>query len=306
MPRVAWENIFLCNNTSAFNGQNEANDSNKNKTKSALFHRSHLSRTDALRNERLCPSRHANRARFQRHVHLDFSAAHHQFDVWEAAHPDDPMGPVCHAAALLFMEFDRLGVLESQLFTDNDRFDDRRKLSPNPQSKRQFMAALDMADALADKALRRNSQDANAEFTKILSFGLRSDYAALVEKRDLAAFRYTRQGRQFAEVLLKQKPDDYDAYLAVGVENYLSGIKPAPIRWLLSAGGVETDKAQGIHDLELAAAHGDLLAPFAQLLLAVSALRDKDQPQACSLLTGLSQRYPRNGLYRHELTQNHC
>ena len=123
---------------------------------------------------------------------LDFSTAHHQFDIWEAAHPDDPMGPVCHAAALLFTEFDRLGVLESQLFTNNDRFADRRKLSPDPQTKRQFMAALDMADALADKALRRNSQDANAEFTKILSFGLRSDYAALVEKRDLVVFRYTR------------------------------------------------------------------------------------------------------------------
>ena len=237
---------------------------------------------------------------------LDFSAANHKFDVWEAAHPTDPMGPVCHAAALLFTEFDRLGVLESQLFTDDNRFSDRRKLSPDPQIKRQFMAALDRGDALADKALQRNSQDTNAEFTKILSFGLRSDYAALVEKRDLAALRYTRQGRQFAEVLLKQKPDDYDAYLAVGVENYLSGIKPAPIRWLLSAGGVETDKAQGIHDLELTAEHGDLLAPFAQLLLAVSALRDKDQPQACSLLAGLSQRYTRNPLYRHELTQNHC
>jgi hypothetical protein len=237
---------------------------------------------------------------------LDFSAAHHQFDVWEAAYPDDPMGPVCHAAALLFTEFNRLGVLESQLFTDNDRFDDRRKLSPDPETKRQFMTALDRADDLADKALQRNSQDANAEFTKILSFGLRSDYAALVEKRDLAALRYTKQGRQFAELLLKQKPDDYDAYLAVGVENYLSGIKPAPIRWLLSANGVETDKAQGIHDLELTAAHGDLLAPFAQLLLAVSALRDKDQSHACSLLTGLSQRYTRNPLYRHELTQNHC
>ena len=24
---------------------------------------------------------------------LDFTAADHQFDVWEAAHPDDPMGP---------------------------------------------------------------------------------------------------------------------------------------------------------------------------------------------------------------------
>jgi hypothetical protein len=60
---------------------------------------------------------------------LDISDAHHQFDVWEAAHPDDPMGPVYHAAALLFTEFDRLGVLESQLFIDNDRFADCRRCS---------------------------------------------------------------------------------------------------------------------------------------------------------------------------------
>ena len=243
---------------------------------------------------------------FDNMYNLDFSAAHRQFDLWEAAHPDDPMGPVSQATALLFTEFARLGVLESQLFTDNDRFDDRRKLTPDPQTEQQFVATLDRADALADKALQRNSQDVNSEFAKVLSFGLRSDYAALVEKRNLAAIRYTNQGRQLAEVLLKQKPDDYDAYLAVGVENYLTGIKPAPIRWILSARGVETDKVKGVHDLELTADHGDLLAPFARLLLAVAALRDKDQPKACSLLTDLSQRYTRNPLYRHELTQNHC
>ena len=243
---------------------------------------------------------------FDNMYNLDFSDARRQFDLWETAHPEDPMGPVCQATALLFSEFARLGILESQLFTDDERFDERRKLNPDPQVKQHFDSELEKADALADEALRHNSQDSNAEFAKLLSFGLRSDYAALIEKRDLAAIRYTKQGRQLAEVLLKQKPDDYDAYLAVGVENYLTGIKPAPIRWLLSAGGVQTDKAQGVHDLELTAAHGDLLAPFARLLLAVAALRDKDQTKACSLLNSLSQRYTGNPLYRHELTQNHC
>jgi hypothetical protein len=243
---------------------------------------------------------------FDNMYNLDFSDARRQFDLWETAHPEDPMGPVCQATALLFSEFARLGILESQLFTDDERFDERRKLNPDPQVKQHFDSELEKADALADEALRHNSQDSNAEFAKLLSFGLRSDYAALIEKRDLAAIRYTKQGRELAEVLLKQKPDDYDAYLAVGVENYLTGIKPAPIRWLLSAGGVQTDKAQGVHDLELTAAHGDLLAPFARLLLAVAALRDKNQPKACSLLNSLSQRYTGNPLYRHELTQNHC
>jgi hypothetical protein len=166
--------------------------------------------------------------------------------------------------------------------------------------KKLFDQALNQADALAAKAIAANPADTNAQFAKVLSLGLRSDYAALIEKRDLAAIRYTKQGRTLAEQLLKQKPDAYDAYLAVGVENYLSGIKPAPVRWLLQMGGVQTDKQAGLHDLELTAQHGDLLAPFAKLLLAVAALRDKNTEKACSLLGELATRYPQNSLYRKE------
>jgi hypothetical protein len=237
---------------------------------------------------------------------LDFAAAHRDFDAWQKLHPEDPMGPACHAAAHLFTEFARLGVLESQLFTDDKRFDNRQKLSPDPQVKNMINAELDQADSLAAKALAKDPNNANAEFAKILSLGLRSDYAALVEKRNLAAIGYTKQGTALAEQLLKQNPNAYDAYLAVGVENYLSGIEPAPIRWLMAARGVETDKTRGIHDLELTAAHGDLLAPFARLLLAVAALRDKEPAKACSLLSELSSDYPKNPLYRQEMDQNHC
>jgi hypothetical protein len=237
---------------------------------------------------------------------LDFAAAHRDFDAWQKLHPEDPMGPASHAAAHLFTEFARLGVLESQLFTDEKRFDDRQKLSPDPQVKNMINAELDQADSLAAKALAKDPNNANAQFAKILSLGLRSDYAALVEKRNLAAIRYTKQGRALAEQLLKQNPNAYDAYLAVGVENYLTGIKPAPVRWLMAAGGVETDKTLGIHDLELTAAHGDLLAPFARLLLAVAALRDNEPAKACSILSELSSDYPKNPLYRREINQNHC
>lgn len=237
---------------------------------------------------------------------LDFSTAHRDFDAWQKLHPEDPMGPACHAAAYLFTEFARLGVLESQLFTDDKRFDKRQKLSPDPQVKKMIDAELDQADSLAAKALAKDANDESAQFAKVLSLGLRSDYAALVEKRNLAAIHYTKQGRTLAEQLLKQNPNAYDAYLAVGVENYLSGIEPAPVRWLMAAGGVETDKAQGIHDLELTAAHGDLLAPFARLLLAVAALRDKEPAKACSILSELSSDYPRNPLYPREFSQNHC
>jgi len=48
---------------------------------------------------------------------LDFDGAHQTFAAWERSHPDDPLGPVSNAAAYLFAEFDRLHILESELFT---------------------------------------------------------------------------------------------------------------------------------------------------------------------------------------------
>ena len=238
---------------------------------------------------------------FQSMYNLDFAHATQDFDQWEKLHPQDPMGPVSHAAALLFAEFSRLGVLEAQLFVDDKSYEDRKKLTPDPNVKQQFEKQLSMGDQLVSAALAKNANDANALFAKVLGLGLRSDYAALIEKRDLAALGYTKQGRLDADNLLKQKPDAYDAYVALGVENYLTGIKPAPVRWILQMGGMNTDKQQGIQELQKAADHGVLLAPFAKLLLAVAAFRDKDTGKGCSLLHELASAYPRNLLYNKEL-----
>jgi hypothetical protein len=243
---------------------------------------------------------------FQSMYNLDFQGAHRQFDSWQGLHPEDPMGPVSNATAYLFSEFARLGVLESELFVNDDRFDARKKLSPDPRVKDQMQSALSQGDQLADRVLAGHPTDVNAQFAKVLAMGLRSNYAAMIEKRNLAAISYTKQGRVMAEVLLKQKPDAYDAYVAVGVENYLAGIKPAPVRWVLQVGGVQTDKAAGLRELQQAADKGVLLAPFAQLLLAVAALRDKDTTKACNLLGGLASRYPKNPLYQNERKAAHC
>ena len=98
-------------------------------------------------------------------------------------------------------------------------------------------------------------------------------------------------------------PACYDAYLAVGVENYILGLNPAPVRWLLRLYGAETDKELGLRKLQLTAERGHYLLPFARLLLAVAALRDKHPDQARELLQNLAQEFPNNQLYRRELAR---
>ncbi len=65
----------------------------------------------------------------QQMYNLDFSAAHRTFVRYQQANPDDPMGYVSNAAAYLFSEFNRLHILEADLFIDDARFEHRSKES---------------------------------------------------------------------------------------------------------------------------------------------------------------------------------
>jgi hypothetical protein len=234
---------------------------------------------------------------------LDFDGAHAIFQSWEASHPDDALGPVSNAAAYLFAEFDRLHILESELFTDDRRFAKRAKPVPDPEARAAFDRELAKGDEIAARVLSVSPQDGNALFAKVMANGLRCDYAAMIEKRNVAGIGYMKAGRLLAQKLLAFDPSYYDAYLAVGVENYLLGVNSAPVRWLLRLGGAETNKQEGIANLRITAEKGHYLAPYARLLLAVAALRDRDRETARRLLSGLAEEFPQNHLYRKELAQ---
>ncbi|HLK67191.1 MAG TPA: hypothetical protein VKU19_27340 [Bryobacteraceae bacterium] len=236
-----------------------------------------------------------------RHLYnLEFSEAHRSFQEWERQKPADPVGPVSDAAAYLFAEFDRLHILQSEFFTHDQHFITDHKLLPDPELKRQFLAALDSSRALAARA---PSGDANALFATVLAYGLESDYLALIEKRYSASFQKMKIARSSAERLLASDPNCYDAWIAVGVENYMLSVKPAPVRWLLRIGGGQTDRALGIEKLKLTAEKGHYLAPFARMMLAVAALRDNNAGQAKTILRQLAKEYPRNPLYLQEIAR---
>ena len=234
---------------------------------------------------------------------LQFDAAHRTFQQWEQEHPEDPLGPVSDGAAYLFSEFDRLRILQSEFFVENNSFLHLRRLDPDPAVKASFEATLARGQTLADRALAHSPGDEDALLATVMRLGLHADYLAMVDKRYLASLDEVKQGRGIAGKLLTAHPKCYDAYLAIGVENYLLSLKPAPIRWLLRLGGAQTDKDVGIVNLRLTAGKGRYLKPYAQLLLAVADLRDNNRAQAKRTLTLLTSAYPENRLYREELAK---
>lgn len=232
---------------------------------------------------------------------LDFSAAQQDFADWQRQHPDDPVGPVSEAAGCLFSEFNRLGVLEAQFYESDKAFYNRPRLTPDPAVRERFESALGRAETLAHGRLARDAQDRDALFALTLSSGLQADYAALIEKRNLASLRFTKEASTSAQQLLSICHDCYDALLATGFSKYIIGSMTAPVRWILRLGGLPADKQGGIADLQTTAAHGHYLAPFARVLLAIAYVREKNKARALELLTALRQQFPGNTLFPREI-----
>jgi hypothetical protein len=236
---------------------------------------------------------------------VNFAAAHTVFQQWLAHHPDDSLAAASDAAAYLFGEFDRLHIIDVQLFADQSKFDSRSRLTPDPAVRKSFDDRTAQAERLADQALARNPKDPTAFYTKTLIYGMRSDYALMIDKRDLAALNLTKQASAYSHQALALDPHMYDAYLASGVENYMLSLKSAPLRWILGVTGASTNKEEGIRLLTLTANQGHYLAPFARMMLAVAAIRDGNPQQARTILIALSKQYPDNSLYERQLARIH-
>ena len=121
------------------------------------------------------------------------SGAQEDFSLWQKQHPDDPVGPVSEAAGFLFSEFNRLGVLEAQFYENDEQFEKRAKLDPDPELRERFQSAIARAEKLAQARLEKDSKDRDALFALTLCSGLQADYAALIEKRNLASLHFTNR-----------------------------------------------------------------------------------------------------------------
>lgn len=234
---------------------------------------------------------------------LNFAGAQEEFSAAQRENPDDPIARVSEAAGHLFSEFHRLGILEAQFFANDASFQSHQKLLPDRATRERFDAALARTESISRARLAKNPKDRDALFAMTLASGLNADYAALIEKRNVASLRYTRESTAWAQQLLAVDPNCYDAHVATGISKYIIGTMVAPVRWLLRLGGVAGDKQAGIEELHITAEKGHYLAPFARILLAIAYVREKDPARARQLLVSLQQQFPANPLFPQEIAR---
>ena len=232
---------------------------------------------------------------------LKFEQARSQFTDWQHGNPMDPLGYVAMAAGYLFEEFYLQQVLTSEFFLDDDRLLGGIGGKPDKGREMNFRVANQKGRELAKKALSENPRDADALFALTISTGMEADFAAILEKRQRKSISLIRDAERDANRLLELDPDQADAWLSLGAANYIIGSLPMYKRFVLWFGGIGGDKRLGMEQLQIAAEKGHYLKPFAQIFLALAAMREKRDDVARDQLRHLVSQFPETPLYRAEL-----
>ena len=232
---------------------------------------------------------------------FNFPAAHEVLNRYIAAHPEEPLPYAVRGSAYLFFEMDRLGILEGEFFSDDNRIAEKKKLKPHPGIRAQFMQAINDAQSRATAVLATRPRDHDALFAMCMTQGLTTDYMALIEKRQIKSLSLAKSSNKYAQELLRIDPKFYDAYLTTGITEYMVGSLPFFIRWFVRFDNVQGSKEQGIKNLQLVAERGHYLRPFAKILLGIAYMREKKPQKTAQLLAELTHDYPANPLLRKEL-----
>jgi hypothetical protein len=229
-----------------------------------------------------------------------YPEAREQFSVWTSAHPDDPFGFVAKAASYLFEEFYRQGVMTSDFFLDDKKFLRGIDGKPDPERLKNFDAELAHARSLSNARLSKNKKDAAGLFALTLAAGMESNSDSILQKKHVEGLKRMKEANEHAKLLLAQRPDADDAWVAPGSADYIIGCLSGGARMVLWFGGIHGDKKLGMELVGKTAEKGRYLEPFAKVLLALAARREKQDALAQKLLHELTEEFPDSPLFAAE------
>jgi tetratricopeptide (TPR) repeat protein len=229
-----------------------------------------------------------------------FAEAREAFASWESRNPQEPFGQVAIAAGYLFEELSRQGVLTSDFFLNEKKFLHGIEGSPDSERMSHFRDAIARACELARERQKTNPKDGEALLALTLAAGMESDAESILEKRHLAGLKSMKKANGYAKELLAQYPDATDAYVATGIANYVIGSQSGGTRFALWFGGIHGDKKLGMEQVARTVENGRYLQPFAKIILALAARREKQDTLAQRLFRELTKQYPDNEQFASE------
>lgn len=157
-----------------------------------------------------------------------------------------------------------------------------------------FLQSCDKTIALAEAAIDANPNDSYSQTIIGAVYGFRS-IANVRSENFLKASWDARNCYKYLHEVVRKNPQQYEAYLGLGIFNVALGSMPAFVQSMMNLSGMEGNTEKGIKQLELAAQKAVLLKNDAQLILGLLYVYyNNDYGKGLGYLQGLMRKYPTN------------
>jgi tetratricopeptide (TPR) repeat protein len=229
---------------------------------------------------------------------LDYQGAKEKFLQMTKLAPDRPAAYVYLANNLWLETLNKSRRLSTSLYSGTSFYIQKSESDSSDRDRdREFDRLINQAVALATAGLRKNPADAETLYYQASALGLRAGYTATVGRSFRRAIGDANKSIQLENKVLKLDPGYYDAYLSIGLYEYVVDSLPFGWRVLARLAGLKGSKARGIQELQSVVQNGKYADDDARVLLIGLYTRERKPELALGILDYLAEKYPQNYLF---------
>ena len=234
---------------------------------------------------------------FEQIYNLDYERAIATFTDVSAKYPVHPGPPLDIAAAIWLRELFERQDLNLGRFVAPGYFN-KASARKMPGAYRQaFFENIERSQRLSAAILKEDVGSEDARFLRGSAEGLLAAFYYTIDRSKMGAIRHAKRAYHEHQRILTENPEYYDAYMSVGLYEYIVDNLRWYFKWPAKIVGYRGSEERGIEYLELARDKGLSVPDEASVLLMVVHFREKKNQDALAIAGELHRRFPRNFLF---------
>jgi tetratricopeptide (TPR) repeat protein len=228
----------------------------------------------------------------------DYKVAQERFLRMTKVAPDHPAGYLYLANNLWLETLYASRRLSTSVYTSGSFYEQGgSEDQADPKRDHEFNDLIKQALAATRARLLKNPQDAEALYYEAAALGLRAAYGTSVKRSFTRAIGDANDSVQIQKKVIKIDPNYTDAYMSIGLYEYVIDSLPFGWRLLARVAGLKGSKKKGIEHLEMVAANGRYAQDDARVILIGLYSREGQPERALEMISFLANKYPRNYLF---------
>jgi tetratricopeptide (TPR) repeat protein len=244
------------------------------------------------------------RPAFANIFNLDYRQAEQTFLLLQKDYPDHPAPPLYLATIVWLEELMRRQDLDLDRFASPAYFMSKNNQDTmDPARRKTFLDNIEKSQWLARKRLDTNPADKDAQYFLASAYGIMGSFTFTIDRNLRGAFGYGKKAYQIDRQLIQADPQYYDAYMTVGLYDYIVGSLPWYIRWMGTVLGFQGNKERGLRYLSLAIEKGQYDSDDSQVIITVALFREGRYAEALQRAEHLRNSFLRNYLLQLNVAQ---